>query len=378
MRMIDRARESLLPKINPSHLREHVRHGRIVAWLLMGLLLLWAISDVILALGSGFEPGYRVAFDIAVILAMAAISVVGLVLLRRKRVVAAGYLLAVGFFLLTASTTFMFPGLFFPITSSYLIPILIAGALIGGLAPYPFSIVASLAVLAAWLFGRSAIPGEAYAGSLLFGWIFVAAEAFIFNVTAFTLITLSRQANEIQSALENHTERLTALAHTDPLTGLANRRQLIDLMQREFNRARRYRRPLGLLYLDLDGFKAINDRFGHMFGDEILRNVATTLRAVLRSTDLLARIGGDEFAVLLPETPMAGVENVAAKLHRALASYSQRLGPAVTPLTFCVGASQLSENDASIDDLLTRADNALLDAKSETPGTTRTRVDPHP
>jgi len=164
-------------------------------------------------------------------------------------------------------------------------------------------------------------------------------------------------------------------ALTDPLTGLANRRQLIDLMQREFNRARRYRRPLGLLYLDLDGFKAINDRFGHMFGDEILRNVATTLRAVLRSTDLLARIGGDEFAVLLPETPIPGVENVATKLHRALASYSQRLGPAVTPLTFCVGASQLSDNDASIDDLLTRADNALLEAKNDTPGTTHTQLD---
>jgi diguanylate cyclase (GGDEF)-like protein len=345
---------------------------------LIGLLLLWGATDIVLALTSGFERSVQAAFDVAAILAMTAIGVVSLSLLRRQRVVAAGYLLAVGFFILTASTTFLFPGLFLPIASSYLVPILIAGALIGGLAPYPFSIAASLAVLAVWLFGRNSVPAEAYAGSLLFGWVFVLAEAFILNITAFTLITLSRQANEIQSALEDHTERLTALAHTDPLTGLANRRQLIDLMQREFNRARRYRRPLGLLYLDLDGFKAINDRFGHMFGDEILRNVATTLRAVLRSTDLLARIGGDEFAVLLPETPMAGVENVAAKLHRALASYSQRLGPAVTPLTFCVGASQLSENDASIDDLLTRADNALLEAKSETPGTTRTRLDPHP
>ncbi|OGO08246.1 MAG: hypothetical protein A2Z66_13620 [Chloroflexi bacterium RBG_13_66_10] len=375
MSLVVSLRESLLPRINPAHLPEHVRHGRAVAWVLVGLLSVWTLADIYFALTSGFDRSYRVSYDIVAILAMATISGVGLRLLRRHRVVAAGYLLAVGFFLLTACTALMFPELIFPITISYLIPILIAGGLIGGLAPYPFSIAATLGVLAMWLFRREAVPAEAYAASTLLGWLVVVAEAFIFNTAAFTLITLSRQANEIQSALENHTERLTALAHTDPLTGLANRRQLIDLMQREFNRARRYRRPLGLLYLDLDGFKAINDRFGHMFGDEILRNVATTLRAVLRSTDLLARIGGDEFAVLLPETPIPGVENVATKLHRALASYSQRLGPAVTPLTFCVGASQLSDNDASIDDLLTRADNALLEAKNDTPGTTHTQLD---
>jgi diguanylate cyclase (GGDEF)-like protein len=375
MTLVGRLRENLLPRINPSHLAEHVRHGRVVAWVMVGLLVIWTLADISLALTSRLGRGYRLGYDIAAILVTAAFSAVGLRLLRRHRVVAAGYVLAGGFFLLTVCTGLMFPELVFPITVSYLIPILIAGGLIGGLAPYPFSIGASLGVVLTWVFLRGAVPPQAYAGSTFLGWLFVVAEAFIFNVTAFTLTTLSRQANEIQSALENHTERLTALAHTDPLTGLANRRQLIDLMQREFNRARRYRRPLGLLYLDLDGFKAINDRFGHMFGDEILRNVATTLRAVLRSTDLLARIGGDEFAVLLPETPMPGVENVAAKLHRALASYSQRLGPAVTPLTFCVGASQLSDSDASIDDLLTRADNALLDAKSASPGTTRAQLD---
>jgi len=378
MRMIDRVRDSLLPRINPSHLPEHVRHARIVAWALIGLILLWTISDVYYALTAGFDPGFRLTYDVGGILTMAIISASGLILLRRQRVVEAGYLLAAGFFLLTAVTAFLFPSLIFPVSIGYLVPILITGGLIGGASPYPFSIAASLAVLATWLVGGDAVPAETFGSPTLLGWLFILGNALLYNVTAFTLTTVSRQANEIQSALQDHTERLTALAHTDPLTGLANRRQLIDLMQREFNRARRYRRPLGLLYLDLDGFKAINDRFGHMFGDEILRNVATTLRAVLRSTDLLARIGGDEFAVLLPETPIGGVENVAHKLHRALASYSQRLGPAVTPLTFCVGASQLSDNDASIDDLLTRADDALLEAKNDTPGTTRTHVDPLP
>jgi diguanylate cyclase (GGDEF)-like protein len=361
--------------MNPAHVTDHLRHGRAVAWVFIALLIAWTAGDILFALTSGLPDGYRISFDVIAILAMTAISVTSLSLIQRRRVIAAGYLLAAGFFLLTAAATFQFPNTLFPVSLSYLIPILIAGGLIGSIAPYPFSMAASVAVILAWAVGRGAIPPQTYASSTLIGWLFVLAEVVVYNVTAFTLNTVSRQANEIQSALENHTERLTALAHTDPLTGLANRRQLIDLLQREFNRARRYRRPLGLLYLDLDGFKSINDRFGHMFGDEILRNVATTLRAVLRSTDLLARIGGDEFAVLLPETPISGVENVAAKLHRALASYSQRLGPSVSALTFCVGASQLADGDESIDDLLTRADNALLAAKASAPGVTRTQLE---
>jgi diguanylate cyclase (GGDEF)-like protein len=128
-----------------------------------------------------------------------------------------------------------------------------------------------------------------------------------------------------------------------------------------------------LLYLDLDGFKAINDRFGHMFGDEILRGVAVSLLAVLRSTDLLARFGGDEFAVLLPETDLEGAVSVAEKLRRALASYSQQLGPAVPVLSFCAGASSLLEADTSVDDVLARADQAQYLAKDTGKAHTRTQ-----
>jgi diguanylate cyclase (GGDEF)-like protein len=250
--------------------------------------------------------------------------------------------------------------------------VLTAGSIVGNAGPYPFALAGALGLAIGWFRGQAATSSEIHLYNSFLGSVFVLTQMAFYLGLAATLHSLSHEAQETQVALQDHTERMTQLAHTDPLTGLSNRRQLIDMLEREFMRARRYRRPLGLLYLDLDGFKAINDKFGHMYGDEILRNVANTMRAVLRSTDLLARIGGDEFAVLLPETPLLGVENVAAKLHRALASYSHRLGPAVTPLTFCVGASQLHDEDGSIDDVLTRADNALLKAKSDGPGTTRT------
>ena len=155
------------------------------------------------------------------------------------------------------------------------------------------------------------------------------------------------------------------------MTGLANRRWLMEQLGRGVLRARRYRRPLSLLYLDLDGFKAINDRFGHLFGDEVLTSAGRAMKAVLRSTDLLARIGGDEFVVLLPETAIEGAYNVTAKLRKALTSYGQQLGPAVPMLSFCAGVSQLHPDDTTIDDILSRADEAQYLAKGTGPGHTR-------
>jgi len=164
--------------------------------------------------------------------------------------------------------------------------------------------------------------------------------------------------------LHNQAERLSLLANTDPLTQMANRRNLLNRLHREFDRARRYHRPLSLLYIDLDGFKGVNDQFGHLFGDEVLRGVATAMQGVLRTTDLLARIGGDEFAVLMPETSMTGAENVAEKLRRALSAFSERLGPEVPNLTFCGGISTLHPEDESLEALLQRADEAQYLAKA--------------
>jgi diguanylate cyclase (GGDEF)-like protein len=186
---------------------------------------------------------------------------------------------------------------------------------------------------------------------------------------------LSIQVTNTIASLHSDRQRLTELAQTDPLTGLANRRFLIDQLAREFDRAKRYNRPLSLLYLDLDGFKALNDQHGHLFGDEILRGTARSLRAVLRSTDLLARMGGDEFAVLLPETTQDEASNVARKLRKALAAYGKQLGPVVPMLTFSAGVSQLRAADSSIDDILIRADSAQYLAKQTGRGGIRTSFD---
>jgi diguanylate cyclase (GGDEF)-like protein len=168
---------------------------------------------------------------------------------------------------------------------------------------------------------------------------------------------------------------MATLANTDPLTGLANRRRLMEQFEREFRRALRYGRPLSLVYLDLDGFKTINDHFGHMFGDEVLQGVGKSMLAVLRATDLLARVGGEEFALLLPETGMEGASNVANKLRRALNAYSAQLGPAVPPLTFSAGISQLHDADSSFEDMLARADAAQYLAKTSGKAQARTERD---
>jgi diguanylate cyclase (GGDEF)-like protein len=165
------------------------------------------------------------------------------------------------------------------------------------------------------------------------------------------------------------------IAHTDPLTGLANRRHLFERLESEFSRAQRYRRPFCLLYIDMDGFKAINDEFGHLFGDEILRGSARAMQAVLRATDALARIGGDEFAVLLPETDLVGAEQVANKLRKALTAYGAQLSPSLPSLTLSIGVGQIGEDDDAIEDILSRADKAQYLAKSSGKALTRTQHD---
>ncbi len=371
---LERLRRNLLPRVDPSQQEDRIRHARIGAWILLGLAAFSLLGDLAYRLDSGIQDWLNFSLDLASIAALAAAAGASLLLLRRRRILPAGYVLAGALFLLTAANLFRYPEALFVVVPVFPLCILLAGAVVGGLSGYPFALLAAAVAAAAWLSLPGADPLTGPLRSHALGTGFLIGQIALYIGTAIAMHSIARQTEEVRATLLEHNEKMTQLAHTDPLTGLANRRQLIDQLQREYGRARRYRRPLGLLYLDLDGFKAINDRFGHMFGDEVLRHVANTMRAVLRSTDLLARIGGDEFAVLLPETPLSGSENVAAKLHRALTSYSQRLGPAVTPLTVCIGVAQLHDEDGSIDDLLTRADTALLMAKSVAAGTTRLEI----
>jgi len=166
------------------------------------------------------------------------------------------------------------------------------------------------------------------------------------------LIVISR----LQSALEN--ERV--LSGLDPLTGAANTRAFRGRARDEIDRSRRYGRPFTLAYVDLDNFKAVNDRFGHSAGDNLLRLVTDNIRKNLRTTDIFARVGGDEFVLLLPET---GPESARAVLDKLQDKVTSSLQEAKWPVTLSVGAvSYLSPPD-SVDAMIVQTDNLLYQVK---------------
>lgn len=156
-------------------------------------------------------------------------------------------------------------------------------------------------------------------------------------------------------------EELRRQASVDPLTGANNRRRFLQLAERELKRSRRYRRPLSMLMFDIDHFKAINDKYGHSVGDEALKCTVATCEATLRDHDILARIGGEEFVVLLPECTVDMAERVAERLRQALAEANLSMPDARLGLTVSVGVADCTEQ--SLDDVLQQADRAMYAAK---------------
>jgi diguanylate cyclase (GGDEF)-like protein len=153
--------------------------------------------------------------------------------------------------------------------------------------------------------------------------------------------------------------RLTYVSTTDALTGVANRRHGEELLEREVKRARRYRAPLALLSFDIDRFKAVNDSYGYPVGDVALRTVADCVRAVLRSSDVLVRSGGEEFQVIAPHTSAIDGLKMAEKIRQAV---EQAAIPGCDHVTVSLGVAQLGEQE-SADSLAKRVDAALARAK---------------
>jgi diguanylate cyclase (GGDEF)-like protein len=149
------------------------------------------------------------------------------------------------------------------------------------------------------------------------------------------------------------------LADLDALTGLHNRRYFHETLAREVARAHRYDRQLGLIVFDLDDFKGINDRIGHLSGDGVLAEAAERIRDVVRSADIACRVGGDEFAVILPESTLSDADQLYARLRTALSS--KPVGQA-GPLTMSAGMAELQPDDDAIA-FFQRADHALYGAK---------------
>ncbi len=158
-------------------------------------------------------------------------------------------------------------------------------------------------------------------------------------------------------------EHYRARASVDPLTGLANRAALDDRMLEERARFDRYRRPVSLLVVDLDRFKAVNDTHGHEAGDAILRGVAEVIRGAIRDVDFAARFGGEELVVLLPETLLHAAAEVAERIRAAVASSPAVVEGVPIPVTASIGVSACPECAEDPDDLFVSADQALYAAK---------------
>jgi diguanylate cyclase (GGDEF)-like protein len=160
-----------------------------------------------------------------------------------------------------------------------------------------------------------------------------------------------------------YADHLEGLATTDPLTKLYNRRHFETAARAELARFQRYFRPLSILILDVDHFKSINDRFGHATGDTVLTAIADSCRSIKRATDIAARIGGEEFAILLPETNEEAARLFAERLRHEISESAPIIHGEKLALTASVGVAMATRHTTRIGVLLQSADEALYQAK---------------
>jgi len=221
----------------------------------------------------------------------------------------------------------------------YLIPILLANWTSGKWVGVGFSVVSA----AAWLIADLAKQRMNLHLPILYWNMGVRLGFFIVVVLLFSALRRERE-----------------LSRLDALTGVANRQAFVDLAEQEIARSRRYGHPVSVAFLDCDGFKAVNDTYGHLAGDRLLVLIARALRENLRSVDLVARLGGDEFAILMPQLP-ADVAKATLNRLRGLVAEVERPGPSA--VTLSIGAVTFSHPPESVAEMLRRADDLMYRAK---------------
>jgi two-component system cell cycle response regulator len=203
---------------------------------------------------------------------------------------------------------------------------------------------------------------------------FGAADLEFAQAVVTAAIAVIQRAQMVESTMADNA-RLEQLAQTDPLTQLLNRRALTERITAEMERALRYDSTMALLMIDLDHFKKVNDTYGHLVGDDVLRDVAQLLGETIRTSDIVARYGGEEFLVLLPETDEVGAESFAERIRAAVESHAFARDAMAEPLrlTASVGVAVFpAARIESVEDLFARADAALYRAKAD--GRNRVRL----
>lgn len=257
---------------------------------------------------------------------------------------------AVGAVLFITVLTTLTGGFESPFFFGYFLLVIGASLWAHGLTPLALALGTALAYLVSVVI----VPGTGGLGARQFTWIG-------FNMLA--LVLLSYVASVVGREHRRAREAALRLSRFDVLTGINNRNYFFLVLEREMQRAERTGRSLCLLMLDLDELKAVNDQFGHQYGDRLLRAVGEVIRGSVRAVDLPARYGGDEFAVILPETDAAGGYVLAEKLRAGIANLTLRVDGRTIRSSVSIGLATYPEDGATGDQVLSSADAAMYRSK---------------
>lgn len=176
-------------------------------------------------------------------------------------------------------------------------------------------------------------------------------------------IAVGERLIKAEDQIREYAKEMERLAISDPLTGAANRRHFFNMAQKELKRAKRYEKNVALIMMDIDFFKKINDTFGHQAGDEALKAFVDCCRSLIRESDLLARFGGEEFCLLLPETDIRQAGQLAERLRGSLGYLRVCESGREFGFTVSMGVTSARKMEESIDAAIKRADDALYEAK---------------
>ncbi|MBV9415076.1 MAG: GGDEF domain-containing protein [Solirubrobacterales bacterium] len=191
-------------------------------------------------------------------------------------------------------------------------------------------------------------------------WIKAALGAAVALALAFAAIAF--RSTRLASKKEKEFAEISAAAQTDPLTGILNRRGFMEAAERELHRASRYGRPFVLAYVDVRGLKTVNDTEGHLTGDQLLKAVAGLMTETARADDIVGRIGGDEFALLLAEQTVSGAVPVLRRINARVDEHRSAMEIRV-PWELTIGVAAFPENGATLDDLIGVADRRLYEQR---------------